>query len=82
MPRKRKADQEGRFAKNRLHRNQWPLSSVWGGRRDLVTGETEHAAMEVATDRWFARHQCDRSCDTCGDYARVSRLRRMYRGRR
>lgn len=72
MPRKVKAEQEGRFAKGRKNRHRWPQPSVWG----------HGAGAGRALDRWFARRDCDGTCDgVCDGYQRLSRLRTMY-GRR
>lgn len=71
MPRKRKIDQEGRFAKGRKSKNQWPGATIWGSGR----------FAEIALDRWIARHDCDGTCEgpgSCGAYRRVSRIRAAY----
>lgn len=71
MPRKVKAEQEGRFAKGRKGKNQWPGATIWGSGR----------YAEIALDRWIARHDCDGTCEgpgSCGAYRRVSRLRAAY----
>lgn len=79
MPRKIKAEQAGRFAKNFIFahrsRNQWPNRTVWG------TGRF----AEIALDRWIARHDCDGTCEgpgSCDAYRRVSRVRAAYGKRR
>lgn len=73
MPRKRRQDQEGRFAKGRKHRHQWPAPSIWGN--GPFAGQ--------ALDRWIARHDCDGTCNgECERLARVSRLHAAYGRRR
>lgn len=73
MPRKIKAEQEGRFAKSRKHRTQWPSPVVWGS----------GPFAEQALERWIARRDCDGTCNGhCARLARVSRLRSMYGRRR
>lgn len=67
MPRIRKKDQAGRFAKGRKHKNQWPLPSIWGSGR----------FAEQALDRWVTRHDCA-GCGYCDRFRRVTRLRIMY----
>lgn len=73
MPRKIRVEQEGRFAKNRKHRNQWPLPHVWGS----------GPFAERALDRWFLRrNRCvPGACETCAQEARLTRQRRLYRSR-
>lgn len=72
MPRKIKSEQEGRFAKNRKHRNQWPIRQVWGS----------GPGAERALEGWFARRECQYGCDICAGYLRLSRIRRAYARRR
>lgn len=73
MPRKIKAEQAGRFAKGRKHRNQWPLPHVWGS----------GPFAERAVERWFTRRNSHdvRACETCAQEARLTRQRRLYRSR-
>ena len=72
MPRKPKADQEGRFAKGRKGRNQWPGPSIWGS----------GPGAETALDRWLAG-RCDGTCNgACERYFRLARMRAMYAKRR
>lgn len=71
MPRKRTIDQEGRFAKGRKSRNQWPGATIWGLGR----------FAEIALDRWVSRHDCDGTCTGpggCDMYRRVSRIHAAY----
>lgn len=65
-----------------LKRNQWPRTSIWGHKlsRD---GTDEHPAVSIALDRWFAKHDCDGTCDGhCARYRRLTRLRSMYGSKR
>lgn len=76
MPRKSRWNQRGRRG------NQWPWPSVRGSRK-AVNGWEEHPSVMVALERWFARRQCDGTCNGhCERLARVSRLRTMYGRRR
>lgn len=62
----------------------FPTSSVMGrrkGRVPDVAGFEEHPSVWIAFDHWVRKRRCG-YCETCVEMTRVSRLRRMYGGRR
>lgn len=72
MPRKVKAEQEGRFAQGRKasNRTQWPYRSVWGSGR----------YADTATENWFSKRECrgQDGCPWCVNRVRVRGLRVAY----
>lgn len=72
MPRKRLADQQGRFRATSKRRNQWPTTSIWGSGSN----------GELAVENWLAKRTCDGACEACVSHRRVRGTRALYGRRR